>query len=398
VGYLDEDIVLGTALVDMYSKCGAIGKAHKALEELPHRDIVSWNALIAAYSQQGRCTEAWSCYERIRHEGLFPDMATYVSVLGACVGAAGAGAGAGAGKGKRIHSEIVNRGFEKELALGNALVDMYAKCGNLENAREVLDRLVIRDIASWNTLIAAYAQQGQWDQALKCYEHMQSEGLFPDAITYICLLKTCGNAGAVDECERVHEEITKTGLIGKDIVLGNALVDMYAKCGMLAKAQSVLECLPLRDTVSWNALIAGYAEEGRGQEAIDCFVRMRTDGISPDEVTFLCVLSACSHSGLVDFAQVLYTSMVEEYGIAPGLGHCMCMVVVFGSAGEFGKAASAIRSMPSIDRPALWLALLNACRKWGNAKLANLAFDHALQLFPAAGLREDADKIEQKLL
>ena len=191
-------------------------------------------------------------------------------------------------------------------------------------------------------------------------------------------------------------------------MLGNVLVDMYAKCGILAKAQEVLEELPRRNVACWNALITGYAQQGQGKEALNCLERMLKEGISPDEVTFLCVLSACSHAGLLNDAEILFESMGTKYGIHPNLEHYTCMVMAFGCAGQFDKATSQIKKMPCPDYPAVWHVLLGSCRKWTNVKLGKLVFDQTIQLdntcasayilmaniFAAAGMQQDAEKVE----
>ena len=401
-GLLRKDIVLGTALVDTYAKCGVLTKAKQVLEELPARNIVTWNALIAGYAQQGQCQEALNCFEWMQSEGLLPDVSTFTCILKAC------GQAGDIDKGKLIHEEISSRGLVgKDNMIGTALIDFYAKCSMLGKAQEVLEELQIREIISWNALITGYAQQGQVHKAQKCVEQMKNEGLWPDSVTFICILKACSSTGAIDLGKQIHGEVTSRGLLEKDISLGNALADMYAKCGSLEKAQQVLEELPFRDVVSWSALVAGYAEQGQGQEAVRCLEHMKSEGLSPNRVTFLSVLSACSHGGLLNEAQTLYTNMTGQLNIAPNTEHHMCMVMVFGLAGHFDDAMSVIRVMPSSHYPTLWLALLGACKKWGNVKLGRLTFDQIVQLdnscstayvlisdiFAAAGMHEDVEKI-----
>ena len=193
-----------------------------------------------------------------------------------------------------------------------------------------------------------------------------------------------------------------------DTVVGNTLVDMYAKCGIPAKAQEVLEELPIRNIVSWNALIAGYAQEGQGYEALKCFEQLKRSGLSPNEVTLLSSLTACAHSGLLHEAQLLFTEMMTKYGISPNLQHHTCMVFAYGNAGLFWEAMSVIKAMPSFDNAAIWLALLSSCLKWGNVRLGRLAFAQALQMendcsaayilmantFAAAGMQDDAERVE----
>ena len=401
---LEKNVVLGNVLVDMYAKCGVLAKAQKVLEGLRIRNVVSWNALITGYVQQGECHKALNCFRWMQSEGITPDMVTLTCILKAC-GSTGA-----IDKGEQIHNDIVRRGLlGRNIVLGNALVDMYAKCGLLSKAQEILEELPIRDVVSWNVLITGYANQGQCGEILHCFEQIQNEGLYPDAITFICILKACGTIGAIEKGKQIHDEISSRGLLKNDLVLGNALVDMYAKCGLLSKAQEILENeLPQQNVVSWSSLITGYAKQGQGHEAMTYFEKMQRKGLSPDEVTFLCVLGAFSNSGLSDEAEMLFGDMSRTYGLTPCIQHHIWMIVVFGYGGHFDKAISVIKVMPCTDCLAVWVALLGACRKWANVMLGTVAFDQITQLdctcatayvlmcsiFASAGMHEDAENVE----
>jgi pentatricopeptide repeat protein len=402
-GLLGADVMLGNALVDMYAKCGKMSKAQQVLEELPVRDVDTWAAIIAGYAQQEEYQEALGSLEKMRGEGISPNASIFTCILKIC------GAIGDIDKGEEIHSEVASRGLlKKDIVLGTSMVDMYARCGFLSKAQQVLGSLHGRDVVSWNALLSAYAQEGQSQEALKCFESMQFEGVRPNAITFTCILKVCASIGAIDKGKQIHELIVHSGLLKTDIILGNTLVDMYAKCGLLDKAQKLHKELPVRSVVSWSAIIVGYANQGQGQEAFDCFKQMKKDGFNPDGVTILSLLSACGHSGLLDEAQVLFGNMVQEYGITPSVDHQTCMVVALGSAGYFDKAVSVIKAMPYSDYLQVWVVLLGTCKKWGNVKLGMLAFDQAIQLdcscaaghaimstiFAAAGLHEDAEKVE----
>jgi pentatricopeptide repeat protein len=227
----------------------------------------------------------------MQKEGISPNQITFISLLKAC------GSICAIEKGEQIRGEIASRGFLKTNAvLGNALVDMYAKCGMVEKAHTVLKELPVRDVVSWCTLICGYAQQRKCPQALDCFDQMKSEGLFPDDITFACVLKACGSAGDIENGERIHDEILTSGLLDTNAFLGTALVDMYAKCGSLAKSQAVHEELHCKDVVAWNALIVGYVKQGKGFEALRCFRQMHIEGVNPDSITFDAILKACGHS------------------------------------------------------------------------------------------------------
>ena len=373
---VENSVMLGNGLVDMYAKCGLLDNAQNVLEELPVRNVISWSALIAGYAQAGQGNEAIDCFDRMRWEGISPNEVTFVCILKAC-GNVGA-----IEKGKQIHDEIIERDLlEKHVALSNALVDMYAKCGMLSEAERVLEEIPDRSVVSWSALIAGYIQAGQCHEALNCFKQMQREVVSPNEVTFACILKACATTGSMDKGKQIHNEIVNRGLLKKTTtILGNSLVDMYVKFGMYAKAQLVLDALPVRDVVSWSTLIAGYAQQGKGCEALKCFNSMQMEGFSPDEIMFLCMLNACGHSGLMYEAEMLFANMLQKYNVAPNFEHYACMVLIFGCGGNFEKAMSVITAMPSRNPCAVWLSLLSTSRKWGNVKLARLAFNQVVRL------------------
>jgi pentatricopeptide repeat protein len=244
-------------------------------------------------------------------------------------------------------------------------------------------------------------------EALSCFEQMQNEGLTPDSVTFICILAACGNTGAIDKGVQIHNEIVDRGLLQEDTILGTSLMGMYAKCGELRKARGVFDDLLVQDVAAWNSLILGYAQQGQCDEALSCFEQMQNEKLSPDVVTLLCVLYACCHSGLIEEGQTYFTDMSKKYCIQPVIEHQTCLIDLFGRAGYFDEAMSIMKDVSTFDYPIL-VAILGACQKWGNVKLARLAFDQAVQLDPTSGaayacmsniyiaarMHEDAQKIE----
>ena len=302
-----KDIVLGTALVDMYAKCGDLGKAKAMFDELYLiRDVILWNALISGYSQHGLGNEALDLFRQMQEEGLLPDVVTLSCILKAC-GSVGLG-----NKGEEIHCAMrKEKPYRRNIVLRTSLVDMYAKCGKLETAREVFDEFPMHDVALWNALISGYAQHGHSDEAMKCFDHMIAEGLSPDVITFACILKACGNMVSEEMGRKVHAEVQKQGLLGKNPVLGTALIDMYAKCGSLEKAREVFNELSVHNVISWNTLISSYAKEGLLEEALSCIRRMRKQGLTPDAISFACInQSICMLQGHV---QSVEASWKDDY-------------------------------------------------------------------------------------
>ncbi|KAH7284302.1 hypothetical protein KP509_34G047900 [Ceratopteris richardii] len=374
-GLLEKDVVLVTALVDMYASCGQLPKARAVFDEFPNRDVTSWTALINAYIQQNQGEEALRCLESMYSEGLSPNAVTFACILKAC-GSIGA-----VENGKKIHMEIDRQGLlKKSSVLCTALVDMYAKCGLLAIAQNVLDNLPSRDVTCWTALMSGYAQYGLIDEALLSYERMRDEGLSPDLDNFLCIVRTCGSLGAVRKGDELYTEIDNLGLLDRHAVLGIVLIDMYAKCGALTRSREVFNKLTRQDVVSWTALIAGYTQFGMTNFVFDLFNRMRKTFVEPNEVTFIVLLNACSHAGLVEEGKFFFKLMCTVYKITPTLEHYTCMVDLFFRAGDFNYALSLIERVPSSDYLLLWLSLLNASGRWANINVGELAFECAMQL------------------
>ncbi|KAH7439823.1 hypothetical protein KP509_04G078100 [Ceratopteris richardii] len=369
-GLTSTNIFIGNTLISMYAKCGSLPMARQVFDELSAQTAVSWTALIAGFAQHGHGHKALTCFEQMKSKGLSPDSQTYACTLKAC-GSVGA-----VEVGEKIHAELSQEGLlGKNIFLGNAVVDMYARCGAFVKAQKVLDQLPFRNEICWNGLITRYSQYGQGERALNCYDRMQHEGLSPTPVTYACALKACGTIVAVEKGKEIHDEIVRKDLHVKNNVVGTALVDMYIKCGALKMAQQVFEELSTRNVVSWTALISGYAEVGSYDHIFDSFNKMVKEGVKPNFVTYVIVLNACRYSGLVTKGQSYFENMTTRYGIIPSTRHFICMVNLFGFAGHFDKAVSIIRKFTRFDHSPAWCALLSSCQRWGNTKLAREAFE-----------------------
>ncbi|KAH7427133.1 hypothetical protein KP509_10G031500 [Ceratopteris richardii] len=371
-GLLQDNVMIGTALVDMYAKCGVLSMAHDVIEQLPSRNVVTWSALIAGYADTLQGDEALNCFERMLYEGIFPNAVTYACALKACT-AIGA-----LEKGKELHDQILKQGLlQDNVVLGNALVYMYAKCGALFKAHNVLKELTSRDVVTWSALIAGYVEHGQGEGALDCFDSMLHDGIFPNAVTYVSILKACALLGALYRGEQIHDEIIRHGFLQDNVVLGNALVDMYAKCGALLKAKVVLENLPSRDTISWNALIAGYAQAGKDDQLLKCLARMQDEGISPNAASFACVLNLYGHLGRIEQALAQFLNMSNNYNMKPDLECVSCVIDLLARAGHLENA---LYLTQDIDFSGIWLAILGACWKCGDFNSGRVAFERAVEL------------------
>ena len=369
-------MLLGSALVDMYAKCGAIEKAQETFRQLRVRDVVSWTALIDANVRHGLGHEGLECFRNMQREGIMPNYVTYVCTLKACalIGSLEMG--------EEIQVEICRRGLLKKngIVLGNALIDMYAKLGALEKARAVCDHLEDRDVVSWTILIDGYVQNGLANEALECFRKMEDEGVPPSEVSYICILKACSTLGSLEIGQDIDAQIRKLGLFQKDPGLANTLLHMYAKCGALEKAQEVFVEIPFRDVVSWSALMAGYAQFGQAKVVMELTEKMRLEGILPDAVTFLVLLNACSHSGLTEEGEKLFVEMCMVYHLLPSVEHYACMIDLFGRAGYFDRVQFFASLKFTSDNLRLFLAILGACQKWVNVTLGRWAFEKSIEL------------------
>ena len=286
-------------------------------------------------------------------------------------------------KGKKIHCQVKIDGLlEKDIGVGNTLLDMYAKCGAFVKAQEVFSELQLQDMVSWNILIAGYVQQGHIEEAVKFFHRMQLMAICPDIVTFLSILRACGTIGTLEKGKQIHAQIhmIRDENLEKDISVGNALLDMYAKCGAIANAQELFEKIPIPTTVSWNALISGYAQCGEFEDIISYFDMMIQKGHKPDPITFLSILNSCSHAGLIEKGQTYYHVMAQVYGIIPNILHYACFIDVLGRAGQLDKVEAMILRIPFCPNTGLWLSMLGSCKKWCNADLGRYAFKHVVEI------------------
>ncbi|KAJ7536613.1 hypothetical protein O6H91_12G074900 [Diphasiastrum complanatum] len=372
---LHSNIFLKNTLVNMYAKCGSVLDARQVFDSMPEHNVFSWTTIISAYANHGQGEEAINLFKQMQQTGIQPNKVTFIVVLKACARIPALE------EGKKFHLDIVKSGFESDVIIGSTLVDMYAKCGCVEDARQVFNNMHERDVVSWTALIAGYAQQGLGKDALDLYEQMKQDGLQPNIVTYVVLLKACASIVALEQGKHLHLDIIKSCL-ESDVIVGSTLVDMYAKCGRIEDAREVFNNMHERNVVSWNAMIAGYAQQGLGKEALTLLEQMQREGTKPDEVTYLSVLSACSHSGLVDKGQHLFDCMCKEDDVIPTIDHYACMVDLLGRAGYLADAEDFISKMPIQPNALVWMTLLGAARNHGHLEIGRRAFDSVVKLQP----------------
>lgn len=367
-----SDIKVANALVDMYAKCGSIDKAREVFEKMPQRDAISWNAMIAGYTHNGFVEKALETFKQMQYSGVKPNSTTFASVLTACAKMGGLEQGMG------IHQGIMGMGFWSDIVVENALIDMYAKCGSMDKAGKLFDKMPQRDVFSWTAMIAGYTQNGFFEKALETFKQMRLAGVKPNSATFASVLPACAKMGALEQGIHIHQSIMEGGLLS-DIILGNALVDMYAKCGSIDKACELFHQMPRKNVASWNAMIAGYAQNGFCEDALKIFQLIKKSGTYPDIVSFVCVLHACSHAGLVDEGCTYFNHMSSHYCITPRIDHCVCMVDLLARAGYLENTLNFIIKMPVKPVADVWLCFLGGCRSHMNIGLgvftATILFD-----------------------
>ncbi|XP_057845150.2 pentatricopeptide repeat-containing protein At3g12770-like [Cryptomeria japonica] len=367
-----SNIIVGNALVDMYAKCENIDKACELFLRMPQRDDISWNAMITGYAQNGFVKEALETFKQMQLAGVKPDSTTFASILSAC-------AKMGAlEQGMDIHQSIKEGGFLSDVIVATALVDMYAKCRSIDKALELFERMPQRNVVSWNAMIAGYTQNGFVEKALETFKQMPLSGVKPNSTSFASILPACAKMGALSQGMGIHHSIMEGGFLS-DVTVGNALVDMYAKCGSIDKARVLFDRVPQRNVVSWNAMITGYAQNGFCKDALNIFELMKHSGTYPDIVSFACILWACSHAGLVDEGCTYFNHMSNSYCITPTADHYICMVDLLARAGYLEDTLNFIIKMPLKPVVLVWMCFLGACRSHMNIGLgvftAMLLFD-----------------------
>uniref|UniRef100_A0A0D9VUW8 DYW domain-containing protein n=1 Tax=Leersia perrieri TaxID=77586 RepID=A0A0D9VUW8_9ORYZ len=374
---LDDELFVCNAMIDVYGKLGMLEEARKVFDGMASWDLVTWNSIISGYEQGGQVASAVEIFRGMRDSGVSPDVLTLVS-LASAIAQCGDSLG-----GKSVHCYVIRRGWDVgDVIAGNAIVDMYAKQSNTEAAQRMFDSMPVRDVVSWNTLITGYMQNGLASEAIHAYSNMQThEGVKPIQGTFVSVLPAYTHLGALQQGTRMHALSIKTGL-NLDLYVGTCLIDLYAKCGKLDEAMLLFQQMHRRSTGPWNAIISCLGVHGHGSKALSVFSQMQQEGINPDHVTFVSLLAACSHVGLVDQGRNFFNMMQATYGIMPITRHYACMVDMLGRAGQLDEAFEFIQNMPIKPDSAVWGALLGACRIHGNVEMGKVASQHLFELDP----------------
>lgn len=370
---IESDIFVANSLVDMYAKSGQLRGASNVFCKMGIKNVVSWNAMVANFARNGLELDAVELVREMQTCGEIPDSVTLTNLLPAC---------ARAGlfcSGKEIHARIIRMGSGIDLFLSNALIDMYAKCDCLNLARRVFD-ISLRDKISYNSLIISYSQTNNCAESLILFSKMGLIGMKHDMITFVGVISACANLAAIKQGKEIHA-LSIRKYFHTHLFVANSLLDFYTKCGRIHLATKVFDRIVNKDAASWNTMILGYGMLGELDIAINLFQAMKEYGVKPDSVTYIAMLSACSHKGLVEKGKQYFKEMKVEK-IKQAQVHYACMIDLLGRAGHMVEAVELIKSMPVAPGVDIWGALLGACRIHGNIELGSWAAENLFKLKP----------------
>lgn len=371
----DESSFVVNTLATMYNRCGKPDLVMRLFGKMRMPDVVSWTNLITTYAQMGEEEHALEAFKRMRKSDVSPNEYTFAAVISACANLAVTEWG------KQIHGHVLCLGLADALSVANSITTLYSKCGLLTSASKVFHGMTRKDIISWSTIIAIYSQGGHAKEAFNYLSWMRREGPKPNEFALASVLSVCGSMALLGQGKQVHAHALCIGL-DREAMVHSALINMYSKCGSLQEALKIFDGIKSNDIISWTAMINGYAEHGYSQEAIRLFENISDVGLIPDRVTFIGVLTACNHAGLVDLGFHYFMLMTNKYRISPSKEHYGCMIDLLCRAGRLSEAEHIIRSMPLHSDDVVWSTLLRACRDHGDVDRGRWTAEQILRLDP----------------
>ncbi|XP_023760746.1 putative pentatricopeptide repeat-containing protein At1g56570 [Lactuca sativa] len=374
-GLVGASIYVDNALLDMYATCCvSMELSHSVFQEIPVKNQVSWTTLITGFTHRDNGVAALEVFQQMFMEKAEQSPYSFSIAIRACAGITSHTYGT------QIHASVVKHGFDRNIPVSNSLLDMYCKCNRFQEADNCFKEMNEKDDITWNTLISGY-QNSNPIKSLHLLSQMELLGCHPNHFTFSSLITACTNLSILTCGQQIHGKIFKIGL-DNNLPLANSLIDMYSKSGDIKDSKRVFSELCNRDVVSWTSMMIGFGNHGYGNEAVRLFNEMVDSGIRPDTIVFMAILTACSHSGLVNEGLSYFKLMINEYGIIPSREIYACVVDLLGRGGRVGEAYEVIKSMPFKGDESVWAAFLGACRAHGQPKMMSACAREVLDLKP----------------
>ncbi|RVW48120.1 Pentatricopeptide repeat-containing protein [Vitis vinifera] len=333
-----ENIVVANKLIYFYSYYRALDDAYGLFDGMCVRDSVSWSVMVGGFAKVGDYINCFGTFRELIRCGARPDNYTLPFVIRACRDLKNLQMG------RLIHHIVYKFGLDLDHFVCAALVDMYVKCREIEDARFLFDKMQERDLVTWTVMIGGYAECGKANESLVLFEKMREEGVVPDKVAMVTVVFACAKLGAMHKA-RIIDDYIQRKKFQLDVILGTAMIDMYAKCGCVESAREIFDRMEEKNVISWSAMIAAYGYHGQGRKALDLFRMMLSSGMLPDKITLASLLYACSHAGLVEEGLRFFSSMWEDYSVRTDVKHYTCVVDLLGRAGRLDEAFKLIKSM-----------------------------------------------------
>ncbi|CAJ1926332.1 unnamed protein product [Sphenostylis stenocarpa] len=369
------DISIETLISNMYVKCGWLDGAEVALNKMTRKNAVACTGLMVGYTQAARHSDALLLFAKMINEGVELDEFVFSIVLKACAALGDLFTG------RQIHSYCIKLGLESEVSVGTPLVDFYVKCTRFEAARRAFESIFEPNDFSWSALIAGYCQSGRFDMALEVFKTIRSKGVLLNSFIYTNIFQACSAVSDLISGSQIHADAIKKGLVAY-LSGESAMITMYSKCGKVDNAHQAFSTIVKPDTVAWTAIICAHAYHGKASEALTLFKEMQRSGVRPNEVTFIGLLNACSHSGLVKEGKQFLDSMSDKYGVNPTIDHYNCMIDIYSRAGLLQEAHEMIRSLPFEPDVTSWKCLLGGSWSHQNLEIGMIAAENIFRLDP----------------
>ncbi|PHU16477.1 hypothetical protein BC332_17682 [Capsicum chinense] len=356
-------------------KSGDVENGRLIFDSMACPSLISWNAILSGYSQNEEHLEALKLFREMQFQNQQPDRTTLAIILSSCseIGFVECGV--------QVHATSFKCVCPGDIYIASGLIGMYLKCGRIEAAVRIFDGLTQADIVCWNALITGLSYNSLDKEAFTYFQRMLQIGMLPNEFSFATTLCCCTKLSSLSQGRQLHDLIIKDGY-ANDVVVGSTLIDMYSKCGDVDGARVQFDMMPYKNTITWNEMINGYAQNGRGDEAIFLYEDMIYSEGKPDVVTFIAALTACSHSGLVDLGLKIFNSMQQQYGLKPLADHYTCIIDCLGRAARFSEIEELVDKMPCKNDSLVWEVLLSSCRIHGNVILARRAAEELIRLNP----------------